>query len=84
MALGVSGGGAAVVALSARNIPGLQIVVNVSGFVRNGATTRIPNQQAFDALSAAHVEDLRRFDSIRRFIGYPKAEVVVRCKSVTQ
>jgi dienelactone hydrolase len=31
MALGVSGGGAAVVALSIRNIPGLQIVVNVSG-----------------------------------------------------
>jgi dienelactone hydrolase len=31
MALGVSGGGAAVVALSARNIPGLKVVVNVSG-----------------------------------------------------
>jgi pimeloyl-ACP methyl ester carboxylesterase len=31
MALGVSGGGGAVVALSARNIPGLKVVVNVSG-----------------------------------------------------
>jgi len=31
MALGVSGGGGAVVALSARNIPGLKLVVNVSG-----------------------------------------------------
>jgi hypothetical protein len=31
IALGVSGGGAAVVALSARSIPGLQIVANVSG-----------------------------------------------------
>jgi hypothetical protein len=31
MAFGVSGGGAAVVALSTRNIPGLQVVVNVSG-----------------------------------------------------
>ena len=31
MALGVSGGGAAVVALSTRNIPGLKLVVNVSG-----------------------------------------------------
>jgi len=31
MALGVSGGGGAVVALSARNVPGLKVVVNVSG-----------------------------------------------------
>jgi len=31
MALGVSGGGGAVVALSARNNPGLKVVVNVSG-----------------------------------------------------
>jgi dienelactone hydrolase len=31
MALGVSGGGAAVVALGARNIPGLKVVVSVSG-----------------------------------------------------
>src|SRR5262252_460894 len=31
MALGVSGGGAAVVAMSARNIPGLKVVVNISG-----------------------------------------------------
>jgi len=33
MALGVSGGGAAVVAMSARNIPGLKVVVNISGGV---------------------------------------------------
>jgi dienelactone hydrolase len=31
MALGVSGGGATVVALSARNIPGLKVVVSISG-----------------------------------------------------
>jgi dienelactone hydrolase len=31
MALGVSGGGGAVVALSARDIPGLKVVVNISG-----------------------------------------------------
>jgi hypothetical protein len=31
MAFGVSGGGGAVVALSARTIPGLKVVVNVSG-----------------------------------------------------
>jgi dienelactone hydrolase len=34
MAFGVSGGGAAVVALSARNIPGLKVIINVSGGLR--------------------------------------------------
>jgi len=40
MALGVSGGGAAVVALGARNISGLRIIINLSGARPRAATLR--------------------------------------------
>jgi pimeloyl-ACP methyl ester carboxylesterase len=45
MAFGVSGGGAAVVALSARNIPGLKIIINVSGGLRTTGCSDAQNHE---------------------------------------
>jgi dienelactone hydrolase len=45
VAFGASGGGAAVVALGARNIPGLQLVVNVSGGLKLSACTAGSNHE---------------------------------------
>jgi dienelactone hydrolase len=50
MAFGVSGGGGAVVALSARNIPGLKVIINVSGGLR---TTGCSDAQNHERLIAA-------------------------------
>jgi len=45
VAFGASGGGAAVVALGARNTPGLQLVVNVSGGLRLSNCTQAINHE---------------------------------------
>lgn len=45
VAFGPSGGGAAVVALGARNIPGLQLVINVSGGLRLSNCTQASNHE---------------------------------------
>jgi len=45
MALGVSGGGGAVVALGARNPPGLKIIVNISGGVHLSACNASKNSE---------------------------------------
>jgi dienelactone hydrolase len=45
VAFGASGGGAAVVALGARNIPGLQLVVNVSGGLKLSNCTAASNHE---------------------------------------
>jgi dienelactone hydrolase len=45
MAFGVSGGGAAVIALGARNIPGLKVIVNVSGGLRTTECSDAQNSE---------------------------------------
>jgi pimeloyl-ACP methyl ester carboxylesterase len=45
MALGVSGGGLAVIALGARNIRGLKIVVNISGGLRTTGCSDVQNSE---------------------------------------
>jgi dienelactone hydrolase len=45
MTLGVSGGGLAVVALGARNTPGLKVIVNISGALRSTACSDAQNSE---------------------------------------
>jgi len=45
MAFGMCGGGAAVVALGAREIPGLKIIVNVSGGLHNSGCSDVQNRE---------------------------------------